>query len=94
MNRTSKTRSASSGTPYLKPKLMSWIASLLGIGRVAEPGEDPLAQLPQRQVGRVDDDVGLAADGIEHPPLLDDRARRCRAGQPAGGGGASPRSGG
>ena len=30
MNRTSKTRSASSGTPYLKPKLISWIASRVG----------------------------------------------------------------
>ena len=29
MNRTSKTRSASSGTPYLKPKLMSWIDELV-----------------------------------------------------------------
>ena len=30
MNRTSKTRSASSGTPYLNPKLISWIARRLG----------------------------------------------------------------
>ena len=33
------------------------------LGGVAEPGEDPLAQLPQRQVGRVDDDVGVERTG-------------------------------
>ena len=73
MNRTSKTRSASSGTPYLKPKLMSWMASRSGSDGVAEPREDALAQLAQRQVRRVDDDVGLGADGIQEAPLLDDR---------------------
>ena len=74
MNRTSKTRSASSGIPYLKPKLISWITSR-SVGLVlAEVGEDPLAQLAQRQVRRVDDDVGLLADRVEDAPLLGDRA--------------------
>ena len=74
MNRTSKTRSASSGTPYLKPKLMSWIASWSGPAGRAELGEEPLAQLAQRQVRRVEDDVGLGADRVEEPALLGDRA--------------------
>ena len=42
---------------------------------VAQPGEEALAQLPQRQLGGVEDDVGLCPDGIEEAPLLGDRGR-------------------
>ena len=58
----------------MKPKLMSWNASWSGRTSVAELGEQPLAQLAQRQVGGVEDDVGLGADGLEAAPLLGDRA--------------------
>src|SRR6476646_8742772 len=42
----------------------------VGVRRVAEPGEDPLPQLAQRQIRGVDDDVGVRADGIEEAALL------------------------
>ena len=41
---------------------------------LAEVGEDPLAQLAQRQVRGVKHDIGLVADRVEHAPLLGDRA--------------------
>ena len=47
-------------------------SAVIRIGRVAEPREDALAQFTQRQVGCIDDDVGLGADGIQESPLLDD----------------------
>src|SRR6476659_4668278 len=44
---------------------------------VGDSGEEPLAKLAQREVGRVDDDVCLGPDRIEQPPL--ERDRRLRA---------------
>ncbi len=59
----------------MKPKLISWIDSRSGSGVVGEVGEDPLAELAQRQVGGVEDDVRLVPDRVEQAPLLGDRAR-------------------
>ena len=72
MNRVSNTRSASSGMPNLNPKLMSWIVIVSG-WQVARAREQPLPELAQRQVRRVDDDVGLRADRVEEAPLELDR---------------------
>ena len=47
---------------------------LVRVGDRAELGEQPLAQLAQRQVGGVDDDVGFLADRLEQAALLGDRA--------------------
>ena len=49
MNRTSKTRSASSGTPYLKPKLISWMTSRSG--RRARPGGRRAARAARAATG-------------------------------------------
>jgi len=42
------------------------------IGRLAEPVEDPLAQLAERQVRGVDDDVGHGLDGLQQLALAGD----------------------
>ena len=75
MNRTSKTRSASSGTPNLKPKLISWIASRSGARRGRRGGRR-CARAARAATGR---DVSRTtsasvADRLEQPPLLGDRA--------------------
>ena len=57
------------------------------IGR--ELGEQPLAQLAQRQVRGVEDDVGLGADRLEAAALLGDRAGDPALVARAGGGGGS-----
>ena len=66
---------------------------LVGPAHRSELREQPLAELAQRQVRGVDDDVGIGADRLQPPALLEDRA-----GDPgrrrADGGGGSPRSGG
>ena len=54
---------------------MSWIDSWSARTSVAELREQSLAELAQRQVGGVEDEVGLAADRLEHPALLGDRGR-------------------
>ena len=73
---------------------------LVGPDVVAEPGEQPLAQLAQRQVRRVDDDVGLGADRVEQAALLGDRAgdpalvaERVAVARLARSGGSGPRRG-
>ncbi len=58
---------------------MSWTASWSGPGRRPELREQPLAQLPERQVRRVDDDVGLGPDRVEDPSLVGDRCRDAAA---------------
>ena len=55
MNRTSNTRSASSGTPYLKPKLMIWSATWSGSSVASMAARIALPELALRQVGGVDD---------------------------------------
>ncbi len=74
MNRTSNTRSASSGSPYLKPKLMSWIASRSGSGESARWANTFSRSSRNGEVARVDDDVRLVADRLEPATLLGDRA--------------------
>ena len=67
-NRTSATRSASTGRPYLKPKDITVTCSergVLGAERLRDLG----GQLVHVEVGGVDDDVGLGAQVAEHDPL-------------------------
>ena len=59
----------------MKPKLISWSASCSGSGCVARLEEEPLAQLAERQVGGVDHDVRVVANGLEQPALGRDRGR-------------------
>src|SRR6266540_4093791 len=44
-------------------------------GQVAEVGEQPLPKLPQGQVRRVEDDVGLRPQGLQDSSLLGDGTR-------------------
>ena len=60
----------------MNPNVMIWMASWSGPGGRGDLGEQPLAQLAQRQVGRVDDDVRLGPDGLEQAAL---RRRSMRA---------------
>ena len=64
---------------------MSWRASWSGRTSSASEAKSRSRSWRQRQVGRVDDDVGLGADRVQHPPFLGDRlgdaplvAQRCR----------------
>ena len=57
----------------MKPKLMSWNASWSGRTSVASAANSALAQLAQRQVGGVEDDVRIGTHGLEPAALLGDR---------------------
>jgi hypothetical protein len=67
--------SASSGTPFLKPKLRQETSRRLVWLLVAEAAEDVGAQLVHVEVRSVDQRVGDVADGVEQLPLFDDGAR-------------------
>ena len=73
MNRTSKTMSASIGSPYLYPKLTSWSVICSGSEIQLQGPEDALTELAAGEIGRVDDRVGALPQGLEHQPLLGDR---------------------
>ena len=93
-NRTSNSRSASRGAPYLKPNetTETW-RPVLG-RRVRERVAHPVAELVGRQPGRVDHEVGVAAklrQDLRAPCGCPRRpGPRARAGDGAG----SPRTGG
>ncbi len=70
--RTSKTRSAPSGSPCLKPKLSKVSTSGRGASRSRDSAEEDLPQLVHGEVGGVDDLVGHGADAGHLPPLEGD----------------------
>ena len=61
----SATKSASTGMPYLKPKLISVTLSR-GRLRGAEGLGDPVVELVHVEVAGVDDQVGVAAQVGQH----------------------------
>ena len=64
----SATQSASTGMPYLKPKLITVTLRRVG-GRGAEQLGDPVLELVHVEVGGVEQDVGVAADVGHHLAL-------------------------
>ena len=61
----SATKSASTGMPYLKPKLITVTLSRVVSGGAERLG-DPVGELVDVEVGGVDDQVGVAAQVAEH----------------------------
>ncbi len=60
--RTSKTRSASSGTPWRKPKLTHETRMFFSVSLLAETLGDVGAQFVHVELGGVDDDIGQGAN--------------------------------
>ena len=56
----------------LEPEGDELDGQLVGPGQGGDLGEQPLAELAQREIGRVQDDVGLGPDRLEAPALVGD----------------------
>ena len=88
----SATKSASTGMPYLKPKLTTVTLSRVACS-VAEVLRDALGELVDVEVGGVDDEVGVAAEARPSPRARAP-ARRAAGRRPAAGAGAGRPPGG
>ena len=75
--------------PELEPEADELERQLVGPDVRRQRGEQPLAELAQRQVRGVEDDVRIGADRVEPPALLGDRAGDALRPRRADGGGAS-----
>ena len=75
----SATKSASTGMPYLKPKLITVTLSRGRVGR-AERLRDPVGELVDVEVGGVDDQVGVAAEVGQHLALAPEPVEQPAAG--------------